>query len=182
MAAPRQLTIPLDECVIGRLRAGEVVSLSGAVYTARDAAHKRLMELIEAGEELPFELEGQVIYYCGPSPAPPGRPIGAAGPTTASRMDPFAPELHRLGLKATIGKGNRSDEVRMALKRWQAVYFVATGGAGALLADCVKSAEIVAYEELGPEAIRLLEVVELPVIVGYDAHGGSAFAGEQPLA
>ncbi len=175
------MTIPLDDALITDLCAGDLVSLSGTIYTARDAAHQRLMKLIEAGEELPFELEGQVIYYCGPSPAPPGRPIGAAGPTTAYRMDPFTPELHRLGLKGTIGKGNRSAEVRAALVRYCAVYFIAVGGAGALLADCVKSAEVVAYEDLGPEAIRRLEVVELPVIVGYDAHGGTAFAGEERL-
>lgn len=181
MAMPKQVTTPLDNATVAGLRAGDVVLLTGQVYTARDAAHKRLMELIEAGKDLPFELEGQVIYYCGPSPAPPGRPIGAAGPTTACRMDPFAPELHRLGLKGTIGKGNRSAEVRTALTHYEAVYFVGVGGAGALLADCVKSAEVIAYEDLGPEAIRRLEVVELPVIVGYDAHGGTAFAGEEPL-
>lgn len=182
MSAPRQLTVPLDDATIADLRAGDLVSLTGALYTARDAAHRRLMDLIETGEELPIELEGQVIYYCGPSPAPPGRPIGAAGPTTASRMDRFAPDLHRLGLKGTIGKGNRSTQVRLALMRYQAVYFAGVGGAGALLADCVRSARVIAYEDLGPEAIRLLEVVDLPLVVGYDAHGGTAFAGEEPIS
>ena len=177
----RKLTIPLDDETVLELRAGEVVQLTGQVYTARDAAHRRLMDLIEAGQELPMDLVGQVIYYCGPTPAPPGRPIGAVGPTTSYRMDPFAPDLHRLGLKGTIGKGNRSAALRTALVRYQAVYFVAVGGAGALLSDCVQSAQVTAYEDLGPEAIRKLEVVDLPVIVGYDAHGGTAFAGEEPL-
>jgi len=181
MSAPKQLSVPLDHAAITDLCVGDMVLLTGPVYTARDAAHKRLKELIEVGEDLPIELDGQVIYYCGPSPAPPGRAIGAAGPTTASRMDPFAPELHRLGLRATIGKGNRSAQVRMALRRYRAVYFVGIGGAGALLSDRIESAEVIAYDDLGPEAIRLLQVVDFPVIVGYDAHGGTAFAGEEPL-
>lgn len=182
MPEVKKLMLPLDDAEIAGLRAGDVVHLSGPMYTARDAAHQRLMALIEAGEELPIELDGQVIYYCGPSPAAPGRPIGAAGPTTSYRMDPFAPELHRVGLKATIGKGNRSARVRQALRSYHAVYFVATGGAGALLAQAIKQAEVVAYPELGPEAIHRLHVEDFPVIVGYDAHGNSAFEGEQSLS
>ncbi len=182
MAPIKKLTTPLDDEQISGLRAGDVVRLTGPLYTARDAAHQRLFALIEAGAELPIPLPGQVIYYCGPSPASPGAVIGAAGPTTSYRMDTFTPELHRLGLKATIGKGNRSARVRLALRSYHAVYFVATGGAGALLAQAIKRAEVVAFPELGPEAIHLLQVEDFPVIVGYDAHGGSAFAGEQDLS
>jgi fumarate hydratase subunit beta len=178
---PKKLTLPLDEDTVCGLAAGDVVHLSGQMYTARDAAHERLMSLIEAGEELPIELEGQVIYYCGPAPAPPGHAIGAAGPTSSYRMDQFAPKLHALGLRGTIGKGNRSERVREALVRDGAVYFVAVGGAGALLSDRIVSAEVVAYPELGPEAIRRLEVEDFPVIVGYDCAGGSAFVGESTL-
>jgi len=182
MSEVKRLTMPLDDEVVAGLRAGDVVHLSGPMYTARDAAHQRLMNLIEAGEPLPIRLEEQVIYYCGPTPAPPGRPIGAAGPTTSYRMDDYAPELYRLGLKGTIGKGNRSARVRTALRSYNAVYFVAVGGAGALLSQAIKSAQVVAYEDLGPEAIRLLQVEQFPAIVGYDAHGGSAFEGEQDLS
>ncbi|HCA45856.1 MAG TPA: TRZ/ATZ family protein [Armatimonadetes bacterium] len=178
---PKKLTLPLTEDAVCGLRAGDVVHLSGPMYTARDAAHQRLMELIRANQPLPIELEGQVIYYCGPTPAPPGRPIGAAGPTTSYRMDDFAPELYALGLRGTVGKGNRSANVRQALLRHPGVYFVAVGGAGALLSDCIKSAEVVAYPELGPEAIRRLVVEDFPVIVGYDCTGGTAFVGEKRL-
>lgn len=177
----KKLTLPLSEESACELRAGDLVSLTGPMYTARDAAHERLMTLIEAGEELPIPLAGQVIYYCGPTPAPPGRPIGSAGPTTSYRMDDFAPELYARGLRATIGKGNRSAHVREALRRHGGVYFVAVGGAGALLADRIVGAEVVAYPELGPEAIRRLEVAQFPVIVGYDCVGGTAFVGEKPL-
>lgn len=178
---PVKLTLPLDEDATCALSAGDVVHLTGPMYTARDAAHQRLMDLIRADEDLPIELEGQVIYYCGPTPAPPGRPIGSAGPTTSYRMDDFAPELYALGLRGTIGKGNRSAHVRQALKRHKGVYFVAVGGAGALLSDRIISAEVVAYPELGPEAIRRLEVEDFPVIVGYDCKGGTAFVGEKRL-
>ena len=177
----KKLTLPLTEDAVRDLVAGDVVHLTGPMYTARDAAHERLMALIRAGEDLPIELEGQVIYYCGPTPAPPGRPIGSAGPTTSYRMDDFAPELHALGLRGTIGKGNRSANVRQALKRHCGVYFVAVGGAGALLSDCIVAAEVIAYPELGPEAIRRIAVEDFPVIVGYDCHGGTAFMGEQAL-
>ncbi|MGD9495152.1 MAG: FumA C-terminus/TtdB family hydratase beta subunit [Armatimonadota bacterium] len=175
------LLLPLSRERACELRAGEVVHLSGSLYTARDAAHQRLVELIHAGRELPIALEGQVIYYCGPTPAPPGRPIGSAGPTTSYRMDDFAPELYRLGLRATIGKGNRSARVRQALRRYGGVYLVAVGGAGALLADRVIAAEVVAWPELGPEAIHRLQVEHFPAIVGYDCVGGTAFVGEKPL-
>ena len=175
------MTTPLSREQLTRLRAGQRVELSGVVYTARDAAHQRLLASLQAGQELPIPLEGQVIYYCGPAPAPAGRPVGSAGPTTAARMDEAAIVLHSHGLAATIGKGNRSRELRRALVRWRAVYFVAVGGAGALLAQRVRSAELVAYPELGPEAIYRFEVEDFPLIVGYDCHGGTAFAGEQPL-
>lgn len=176
-----ELKLPLSEQDVCALRAGDVVRLSGPLYTARDAAHQRMLALIEAGKPLPFDLEGQVIYYCGPTPAPPGRPIGAAGPTTSYRMDDFAPELYRLGLRATVGKGNRSAHVRQALRRFRGVYFVAVGGAGALLGDRVVSAEVIAWPELGAEAVRRLVVEQFPAIVGYDCVGGTAFFGEQPL-
>lgn len=177
----KQVTLPFDEPTACDLSAGDVVHLTGELYTARDAAHERLMELITRDEELPIDLEGEVIYYCGPTPAPPGRPIGSAGPTTSYRMDDFAPELYARGLRGTIGKGNRSAHVRQALKRYCGVYFVAVGGAGALLAERIVAAEVVAYPDLGPEAIRRLRVEDFPVIVGYDCHGGTALVGEKPL-
>ena len=182
MKNAKKIQAPLSSETVSALKAGDKVLLTGTIYTARDQAHLRFTELISRKEGLPVNLDGQVIYYCGPSPAPPGRPIGAAGPTTSYRMDPFTPELHRLGIKGTIGKGNRSARVRTALRSYLGVYFVATGGAGALLAQAIKDAEVVAYPELGPEAIRLLQVEDFPVIVGYDAHGGSAFEGEQSLS
>jgi len=171
-----RLATPLAEDGVLALRAGDAVLLSGAVYTARDAAHQRLLALIEAGEPLPIELEGQVIYYCGPTPAPPGRPVGSAGPTTSSRMDAYAPILHARGVRATIGKGPRSGAVRRALMEHGAVYLAAVGGAGALLAQRVVAAEVIAFAELGPEAIRRFTVADFPAVVAYDSHGGSAFA------
>jgi len=176
--APIAIATPLSPEVAGSLRAGEAVRISGIVYTARDAAHRRLVDLLDAGEPLPLELEGAVIYYCGPTPAPPGRPIGSAGPTTSSRMDAYAPRLHACGVRATIGKGPRSPAVRAALQEYGAVYLVAVGGAGALLAEHITAAEMVAFEDLGAEAIRKLTVEDFPAIVAYDAHGGSAFAGD----
>ncbi len=170
------LETPLDREVVLGLRSGQRVLITGAIYTARDAAHQRLVALAQAGEALPLDLEGQIIYYCGPTPAPPGRPIGSAGPTTASRMDAWAPRLHALGVRATIGKGPRSKALRAALTEHGAVYLAAVGGAGALLAQRVTACDVVAFPELGPEAIRRLVVEEFPVIVAYDAHGGSAFA------
>ncbi|MFP4071659.1 MAG: Fe-S-containing hydro-lyase [Desulfovibrionales bacterium] len=169
------MTTPLTDEDVEKLEAGDVVKLTGTIYTARDAAHKRLIETLDKGEELPFDLKGALIYYVGPSPAPPGRPIGAAGPTTSYRMDTYAPRLHSLGLKGTIGKGKRSDEVKESLKTYKAAYFLATGGAGALLSQCIKEAQVIAYEELGPEAIRKLTVENFPLLVINDAHGGDLY-------
>ncbi len=170
-----QLKTPLTVADVDALRAGDRVAISGHVYTARDAAHRRLIELIEAGKKLPIPLEGQVIYYVGPSPAPPGKVIGAAGPTTSYRMDPYTPTLLRLGLKAMIGKGKRNEEVRQAMITYKAVYLAAIGGAGALMARAVKEARVVAYEDLGPEAIRELRVEALPVIVVNDTLGNDLY-------
>jgi len=170
------LTTPLTDEDIVKLRAGDVVRLTGEIYTARDAAHKRIIETLDAGDAPPFDLAGAVIYYVGPSPAPPGRPIGSAGPTTSYRMDTYAPRLHGLGLKASIGKGKRSDEVKQALIKHKAVYFGATGGAGALLSQRIEAAEVVAYEDLGPEAVRRLTVRDFPLLVINDAHGDELYA------
>jgi fumarate hydratase subunit beta len=166
-----RLTTPLTDQNVEPLRIGQKVLLNGVVYTGRDAAHKRLMDLIQSGKPLPFDLKGQIIYYVGPSPAKPGRPIGSAGPTTSYRMDVFAPKLMELGLKGMIGKGKRAAEVIEAMVQYKAVYFGATGGAGALLARCVLEAEVVAYEDLGPEAVRRLVVKDLPVMVVNDVLG-----------
>lgn len=177
-----KIQTPLADQAVRELTAGQAVELSGIIYTARDAAHQRLVAALEAGERLPFELAGQAIYYCGPAPTPPGRAIGSAGPTTSYRMDAYAPLLYSRGLKATIGKGDRGMEVREACREYGCVYLVAVGGAGALLADCVTEAEVIAWPELGPEAVRRLVVRDLPLIVAYDAHGGSVFPGDEPLA
>lgn len=171
-----RLRTPLSDSDISGLRAGDSVLLSGVVYTARDAAHARLIELIERGEPLPFDLKGQVIYYTGPTPARPGRVIGSAGPTTSGRMDAYTPQLLELGLKGTIGKGARSREVVDAMIRHRAVYFAATGGAAALLARHVFSCEVIAYPDLGCEAIHRLEVENLPLIVINDIYGGDFYA------
>lgn len=165
------LTPPLDDETIQKLNAGDRVSITGVIYTARDAAHKRMVEALERGEALPIPLQGQIIYYMGPSPARPGRPIGSAGPTTSGRMDPYVPALLAQGLKGMIGKGNRSPQVREALKKYRAVYLGATGGAGALIARTIEKAEVVAYEDLGAEAVRRLEVVDFPAVVINDIHG-----------
>ena len=170
-----RLTPPLSDADVESLRIGDRVLISGAIYTGRDAAHKRLTDLIQAGKPLPLEIQGQIIYYVGPSPAKPGRPVGAAGPTTSYRMDAYAPELIRLGLKGMIGKGARDQDVRDAMEEYKAVYFAAIGGAGALMAQSIKDAEIVAYEDLGPEAIRRLEVEEFPVIVVNDVRGNDLY-------
>jgi fumarate hydratase subunit beta len=167
-----KITSPLRPEVIEELTVGDSVLISGVLYTARDAAHKRIVEALEEGKKLPFELEGQTIYYMGPSPASPGRVIGAAGPTTSRRMDGYTPRLLAAGVKAFIGKGERSDEVRKALQEYKAVYLATTGGAGALLAKCVRKIDIVAYEDLGPEAIMRLEVENFPAVVANDIHGG----------
>jgi fumarate hydratase subunit beta len=170
-----RLTTPLSNADVEKLNIGDRVILTGVIFTARDAAHKRLIQLLEAGEALPFELQGQVIYYVGPSPAKPGRPIGAAGPTTSYRMDAYAPELIARGLKGMIGKGARNQAVKDAMQAHKAVYFAAIGGAGALMAQSILSAEVIAYPELGPEAIRRLEVKDFPVIVVNDTHGGDLY-------
>ncbi len=171
----RHITAPLTEEVARSLRSGESVTLSGTVYTARDAAHKRLCELVAQGKDLPFPIEGAVIYYVGPSPAQPGQPIGSAGPTSSYRMDAYAPTLLRLGELGMIGKGRRGPEVVEAMKETGAVYFGAIGGAGALLSQCVKSTELVCYEDLGAEAVRKLEVDHLPLTVVIDSLGNNLY-------
>jgi fumarate hydratase subunit beta len=170
-----RVTTPLTDDVIGQLYAGDAVLISGAIYVGRDAAHKRLVAALEAGEPLPFDVRGQVIYYMGPSPAKPGRPIGSAGPTTSYRMDPYTPALLEAGLKGMIGKGNRNRAVRDALQQYKAVYLAAVGGAAALIAGTVRSSEVVAYPDLGPEALRRLEVEDFPAIVIDDVYGNDAY-------
>ena len=171
----RHISAPISKEAAKELRAGDYVYLTVTIYTARDAAHKRMYEALREGERLPVNIEGQAIYYMGPSPAREGRPIGSAGPTTASRMDKYAPELLDLGMAAMIGKGKRSREVIEAVVRNGAVYFAAVGGAGALLSKCIKSSEVVAYEDLGTEAIRKLEVENFPVIVVVDCEGNNLY-------
>jgi len=171
----RRLKTPLTEKAVLSLRAGDRVALSGVVYTARDQAHREMAAALERREPLPFDPQGQVIYYVGPSPAPPGKVIGSAGPTTSCRMDPFAPALYEAGVRATIGKGARSEAVRQAIVRCKALYLAATGGAGALLASRVKACEVIAYAGLGPEAVRRLVVEDFPVIVINDAYGGDFY-------
>ena len=175
MGKIKRLRPALSEADVRLLKAGDEVSITGVFYTARDMAHKRLCEAIEAGGQLPFELEGAIIYFVGPTPAAPGRVIGAAGPTTSSRMDAFSPKLIAGGLRAMVGKGYRNDEVREALKRYGAVHLSAIGGAGALLSKHIVSAEIIAYEDLGTEAVRKLEVVDFPAIVAYDCYGNTIY-------
>jgi fumarate hydratase subunit beta len=170
-SAPVRLTTPLSPRDVASLRTGDRVLLSGTIYTARDAAHARLVALLEQGAPPPFPLEGQVVYYVGPTPPRPGQPIGSAGPTTSGRMDPYTPALLAAGIRGMIGKGSRSPEVREAMVRYGAVYFAATGGAGALLALRVRSAEVVAWEDLGPEAVRRLVVEDFPLVVIDDVHG-----------
>ncbi|RJO62683.1 MAG: Fe-S-containing hydro-lyase [Dehalococcoidia bacterium] len=171
---------PIGDNMRKKLCAGDSISLSGVIYTARDAAHKRLVEALKSGQPLPFDIKGQTIYYMGPTPARPGQVIGSCGPTTSGRMDAFTPALLAAGLGAMIGKGERSAEVKEAIKKQRAVYFVTYGGAGALLAKTVRKAEVVAYPELGAEAVMRLEVEDFPVIVASDMHGGDLF--EQQIA
>lgn len=168
---PIKVTAPLSDSVVASLHAGRPVLLSGTIYTARDAAHKRMYELLQQGLPLPIDIANQIIYYVGPSPAPPGRVIGAAGPTTAGRMDFYTPELISRGLKGMVGKGYRSASVVDAMRRYHAVYFAAVGGAGAILSRCIKSARVVAYPELGPEAIHEFVVEDFPVVVAIDCYG-----------
>lgn len=171
----RHVKVPIDKNTAKELRAGDYVYLTGTIYTARDAAHKRMYEALEKGEELPLEMKDNVIYYMGPSPAREGRPIGSAGPTTASRMDKYAPALLDLGLTGMIGKGKRAETVKEAIIRNGAVYFAAVGGAGALLAGSIKASEVIAYDDLGTEAIRKLEVENFPVIVVIDSTGQNLY-------
>jgi len=173
--AEYRLTTPLSDEDVAQLKAGDIVYLSGVLYTARDAAHKRLVDLIINGEELPFDLKGAVIYYVGPTPPKPGEPIGSAGPTTSYRMDPYAPILIEHGLKGMIGKGKRNQAVKDACVKYKAVYFGATGGAAALIAKAIKKAEVIAYPELGPEAVRRIEVEDFPVVVVNDTYGNDLY-------
>ena len=171
----RYLKAPLDREEVKTLQAGDYVYITGTIYTARDAAHLRMDQTLDRGEKLPIEMEGNVIYYMGPTPAREGRPIGSAGPTTASRMDKYAPRLLDLGLTGMIGKGKRNKEVTDAIVRNGAVFFAAVGGAGALLSKCIKKAEVIAYDDLGTEAIRRLEVENFPVIVVIDSQGRNLY-------
>lgn len=169
------LTTPLTNEVIEKLHAGDKVSITGVIYVGRDAAHKRLVAALDAGEPLPFDPQGQIIYYMGPAPAKPGEPIGSAGPTTSYRMDPYAPRLMEVGLKGMVGKGNRTMPVREAMQEHKAIYMAAIGGAGALIAKSIKKAEVIAYDDLGAEALRRLEVEDFPAIVVNDIYGGDAY-------
>jgi len=171
----KEITTPLTDEVVADLRAGDQVLISGTIYVGRDAAHKRLVALLEEGKELPFDPQGQTIYYMGPAPAKPGRPIGSAGPTTSGRMDPYTKPMLKAGLKGMIGKGNRSASVRQALQDYRAVYFAAIGGAGALIAKAIVEAEVIAYPDLGAEALRRLRVERFPAIVVNDMYGGDAY-------
>ncbi len=173
--ATYHLTTPLTSEDTRQLKAGDVVYLSGVLFTARDAAHKRLVDLIEAGEALPFDLEGSVIYFVGPTPPKPGDPIGSAGPTTSYRMDSYSPTMLAHGSKGMIGKGKRNQAVKDACIEYDGIYFGATGGAGALLGKRIKSAEVIAYPELGPEAVRRIEVEEFPVTVINDTYGNDLY-------
>ena len=175
----KDITTPQSDADVVALKAGDRVRITGVIYTARDAAHGRLLPLIEKGETLPIDVKGAIIYYTGPTPPQPGQVIGAIGPTTASRMDKFTPALLKLGLKATMGKGYRGQQVKDALKQFKAAYFGSIGGAGAVLSQFVRKAEIVAYEDLGTEAIRRLEVDGFPAIVLNDCHGGDLYADGQ---
>jgi len=171
----RKVTLPLTDAIVQDLKAGENVLLTGTMYVARDAAHKRLVEALEEGKPLPFDIRGQTIYFMGPSPAKPGQPIGSAGPTTSGRMDSYSPRLIAEGLKGMIGKGMRSQAVKDAMRQYQAVYFAAIGGTGALISRSIKKSEVIAYEELGAEAIRRLEVEDFPVTVINDVYGGDLY-------
>lgn len=176
-----KITTPFTDDMIKQLHAGDSVLISGVVYTARDAAHARLVDLLRQGKPLPFDIKGQVIYYVGPTPSRPGQVIGSAGPTTSGRMDSFTPELLAAGLKGMIGKGQRDQSVIDAIQQHKGVYFAATGGAAAMLAKRIVSCEVVAYEDLGCEAIRRLEVVELPVVVINDCRGNDFYRENQAL-
>ncbi len=174
------ISTPLTEDVRKELKAGDEVFLSGTILTARDAAHKRLCDALKKGKSLPLNLKDAIIYYCGPTPARPGRPIGSCGPTTSSRMDPFTPALVSLGLGAMIGKGDRSDEVKRTIKKYKCVYFLVTGGIGALLSTKVKSSKVILFNDLGPEAVHKLEVKDFPLIVGIDSKGNDIYPPKHP--
>ncbi len=171
----KKVMLPLTEETLKDLRAGDDVLLTGVIYVGRDAAHKRMTEALDRGETLPFDIKGQTIYFMGPSPARPGRPIGSAGPTTSGRMDGYSPRLMAEGLKGMIGKGMRSPAVKEAMRQYKAVYFGAIGGAGALASRSIKKSEVIVYEELGAEAIRRLEVEDFPVTVVNDIYGGDLY-------
>ncbi len=186
----KRITLPLTDEVLQDLKAGDNILLNGVVYVARDAAHKRLVEALEKGQDMPFDIRGQTVYFMGPSPAKPGQAIGSAGPTTSGRMDSYSPSLMSAGLKGMIGKGNRSQAVKDAMKTYKASYFAAIGGAGALISKSIKKAEVIAYDELGAEAVRRLEVEDFPVTVINDIYGGDLYeegkakyrlAGNEPL-
>jgi fumarate hydratase subunit beta len=175
MAEAKTIKTPLTDEVVKSLKIGDKVNITGVIYSARDAAHKRLVELIEKGENLPFDLTGSVIYFVGPAPAKPGYAVGSAGPTTSYRMDPYSPTLIKKGLKGMIGKGSRSEEVKKAMVKYGAVYFAAIGGAGALMSKSIKKADVIAYPELGAEAVRRMEVEDFPAIVAIDAQGNDLY-------
>jgi len=170
-----EVITPLTDDILEKIQSGDRLYISGVIYTGRDAAHDRMIQALDAGEQLPFDIQGQAIFFVGPTPARPGRPIGAAGPTTSYRMDPYSPRLLEAGLKAMIGKGPRGKEVRDAMVKHKAIYCMATGGAAAILSQCIKKAEIIAYEDLGPEAVRRLEVERFPVICINDVHGNDQY-------
>lgn len=171
----RHIETPFDGKIVGQLKSGDYVYITGTIYTARDAAHKRMYEALKQGNELPFDIKDHVIYYMGPSPAKEGKPIGSAGPTTSGRMDKYTPALLDLGLRGMIGKGKRTDEVKKAIVRNHAVYFAAVGGAGALISKSILSSEVIAYDDLGTEAVRRLLVRDFPVIVVIDAEGNDLY-------
>jgi fumarate hydratase subunit beta len=171
----KKITSPIDESTVESLHAGDQVLISGVIYVGRDAAHKRLVETLDKGKKLPFDVRGQTIYYMGPSPTKPGHVIGSAGPTTSGRMDAYTPRMLEAGLRGMIGKGLRSDEVKDAIRKHKGVYFAATGGAAALIARSITKAETIAYEELGPEAVLRLEVEDFPAVVINDCHGGDLY-------
>jgi len=175
MIMAKKVTLPLTDETLKDLKAGDNILLTGVIYVGRDAAHKRIVEALDQGKPLPFDIKGQTIYFMGPSPAKPGQPIGAAGPTTSGRMDVYSPRVIAEGLKGMIGKGMRSPAVKDAMKEYKAVYLAAIGGAGALIAKSIKKSEVVAYEELGAEAIRRLEVEDFPVTVVNDIYGGDLY-------
>jgi fumarate hydratase subunit beta len=175
MAAPIKIQPPLMDDIIEKLKAGDRVIISGVIYTARDMAHKYMVEGHKKGEPLPFDVKGQILYYTGPTPAPPGKPIGSAGPTTSYRLDKYTPYLIERGLKGMIGKGPRGQEVKDAIKKHKAVYFAAIGGAGALISKTIRKADVIAYPELGTEAIMKLEVEDFPAVVVNDVHGADLY-------